>query len=98
MMLASSALGFAPMAPATTVSTAARAAAPAMETKADMVALAEKLNPIVGFWCVHRPAACAPLGWPAAGCGARAASLTAATPATAQGPDEPLRVRPVEPG
>jgi len=50
MMLASSALGFAPMAPATTVSTAARAAAPAMETKADMVALAEKLNPIVGFW------------------------------------------------
>ena len=55
MMLASSALGFAPMAPATTVSTAARAAAPAMETKADMVALAEKLNPIVGFWCVHRP-------------------------------------------
>ena len=55
MMLASSALGFAPMAPATTVSTAARAAAPAMETKADLVALSKELNPIVGFWCVHRP-------------------------------------------
>ena len=50
MMLASSALGFAPMAPTTTVSTTARSAAPAMETKADLVALANKLNPVVGFW------------------------------------------------
>jgi hypothetical protein len=50
MMLASSALSFAPMAPTTTVSTTARSAAPAMETKADLVALANKLNPVVGFW------------------------------------------------
>ena len=62
MMLASSALGFAPMAPATTVSTAARAAAPAMETKADLVALSKELNPIVGFWCVHRPGGLCPTG------------------------------------
>ena len=58
MMLASSALGFAPMAPTTTVSTTARSAAPAMETKADLVALANKLNPVVGFWCVHHPCPC----------------------------------------
>ena len=60
MMLASSALGFAPMAPATTVSTAARAAAPAMETKADLVALSKELNPIVGFWCAPRPGSLLP--------------------------------------
>ena len=54
MMLASSALGFAPMAPVSApMTTTARAAAPAMETKADLVALANKLNPVVGFWCVH---------------------------------------------
>lgn len=62
MMLASSALGFAPMAPTTTVSTAARAAAPAMETKADLVALSKQLNPVVGFWCVHRPGSQCPTG------------------------------------
>merc|ERR1719261_1447580 len=51
MMLASSAMGFAPTAPvAAPVTSVSRAAAPAMETKADLVALAEKLNPVVGFW------------------------------------------------
>jgi hypothetical protein len=51
MMLASSALGFAPMAPvAAPMTSVTRAAAPAMETKADLVTLAEKLNPVVGFW------------------------------------------------
>ena len=58
MMLASSALGFAPMAPTTTVSTTARSAAPAMETKADLVALANKLNPVVGFWCAQHLRPC----------------------------------------
>ena len=66
MMLASSALSFAPMAPTTTVSTTARSAAPAMETKADLVALANKLNPVVGFWCAPHLCLC-PLGSLASG-------------------------------
>ena len=33
---------------------ASRVAAPVMETKADLEALAQKLNPVVGFWYASR--------------------------------------------
>ena len=48
LALASSSLAFAPaVAP---VHANARTAAPLMETKADLVKLAEELNPVVGYW------------------------------------------------
>jgi hypothetical protein len=49
LSLSASALSFAPASSAPG-RVAARAASPVMETKADLEALALKLNPIVGFW------------------------------------------------
>ena len=51
LSLAQAPLSFAPATPMH-VPAAARASTPVMETKADLEALATKLNPIVGFWCV----------------------------------------------
>lgn len=48
LSLAAALPAFAPV--ATPVRTVARAAAPVMETKADLEALAKELNPVVGFW------------------------------------------------
>ena len=56
LALSNSALSFAPAAPLHHAAPVARAAAPLMETKADLEALATKLNPIVGFWCGGAPA------------------------------------------
>merc|ERR1719243_367211 len=50
LALSNSALSFAPAAPLHHAAPVTRAAAPLMETKADLEALAMKLNPIVGFW------------------------------------------------
>ena len=48
LSLSAAALSFnVPMAPSATV---ARTTAPVMETKAELVALAEACNPIVGYW------------------------------------------------
>merc|ERR1719405_395065 len=48
---AAAALSFAPTAPVSApVLSSARSAAPVMETKAELEALATKLNPVVGFW------------------------------------------------
>merc|ERR1719361_411234 len=48
---AAAALSFAPTAPVSApVLSSARSAAPVMETKADLEALAKKLNPVIGFW------------------------------------------------
>jgi len=48
---AAAALSFAPTAPVSApVLSSARSVAPVMETKADLEALAKKLNPVVGFW------------------------------------------------
>jgi len=41
---------FAPLAPVAPLAPAARASPAVMETKADLVALADQLNPVVGFW------------------------------------------------
>jgi len=49
LSLASAATAFAPVTPMAAPSVA-RAATPVMETKADLEALAVKLNPVVGFW------------------------------------------------
>ena len=63
---AAAALSFAPTAPVSApVLSSARSVAPVMETKADLEALAKKLNPVVGFWCAPpdtRPAACTARG------------------------------------
>ena len=56
LSLASAATAFAPVTPMAAPSVA-RAATPVMETKADLEALAVKLNPVVGFW----DPMCAPL-------------------------------------
>ena len=53
LSISAAALSFAPAAPLSgSVAPASRVAAPVMETKADLEALATKLNPIVGYWCV----------------------------------------------
>jgi hypothetical protein len=49
LSIASAAYAFAPVTPMAAPSVS-RAAAPVMETKADLEALAVKLNPVVGFW------------------------------------------------
>ena len=58
LSIASAAYAFAPVTPKAAPSVS-RAAAPVMETKADLEALAVKLNPVVGFWdpmCAPQPA------------------------------------------
>merc|ERR1719217_2018823 len=50
LCLATNSLGFAPAAPVQGRVAPARHGAAVMETKADLEALATKLNPIVGFW------------------------------------------------
>ena len=52
LSLSSAALSFAPAASLSGSATrASRVAAPVMESKAELEALATKLNPIVGYWC-----------------------------------------------
>merc|ERR1719238_2264545 len=48
LALSSASLSFAPVAPLAPAQT--RAAAPVMETEADLRILAKKLNPVVGYW------------------------------------------------